>query len=195
LNRENRLRCKCLEKIYNLGGETSHLPAIDRQATHNAIFAKQRNGKKRPIAEPSCDGPNSRAPNFPFFQQVNDLDWRLRGSCTSSGTVTQTYRIGAKHLDEFVLHAVAGAQVKFLCCVVVFIDRPGIGSAQLHSMRDNARQHRFEVQIRAHCPSNLVQRTKLIQSPAKFPRPNLYFLFQVGVRFLQLRSHAVELVR
>src|SRR5438309_87048 len=85
------------------------------------------------------------------------------------------------------------AQMKFFSRFVVFVDRPGIATAQLDRVRDNSREHRFEIQSRAYRPAHLVQSTKLIQSPLEFPRADLHFLFEVGVGLLELRSHAIEL--
>ena len=49
-------------------------------------------------------------------------------------------------VDEFFLHVIGGAQVKLFGLLVVFINRPAVGAAQLNRVGDDSRQHGFEIE-------------------------------------------------
>ena len=41
---------------------------------------------------------------------------------------------------------IGGAQVKLLGRLIVLVDRPAVGAAQLHGVGNDARQHGFEIE-------------------------------------------------
>src|SRR5713226_9552440 len=75
LNRQDRLGREGLKKVHNLRRETSYLAAINRQAAHNAILTKERNGKKRPIAELSKNGSGACRAVFLVVENISNLGW------------------------------------------------------------------------------------------------------------------------
>ena len=78
-----------------------------------------------------------------------DLNWFTVVSRPPDRALSQPDRVGAKRVNEFFFHLVAAPKMKLFRAFVVFVDRPAVGAAKLHSVGNNSRQHGFEVQSRA----------------------------------------------
>ena len=55
-----------------------------------------------------------------------------------------------ERVDQLLIHAVSGTQVKFALPIVEHVDRAGLGAGQLHRLGDDGGEHDFEIERRVH---------------------------------------------
>ena len=66
-----------------------------------------------------------------------------------------------EYVDQLLIHAVSGAQVKFALRLVVHVDRAGVGAGERHCLCDNGREHGLKIQRRIHSLRYFAERAKL----------------------------------
>ena len=73
-----------------------------------------------------------------------------------------------QRVDQFLIHAVGGAQMKFALHIVEDVDRAGLGVGELHRLGDDGREHGLEIERRVHRLRDFAERTQLLDRVAKF---------------------------
>ena len=81
---------------------------------------------------------------------------------------------------------IGGAQEKLFRLLVVFVNRPAIGAAQLDRMGNDARQHGFEIERRADRLTDFAEGFELAHGASQFVGSLIQF-FKQAARF-QSRS-------
>ena len=72
-----------------------------------------------------------------------------------------------QRVDQFLIHAVSGAQMKFALLLVEDVDRAGVGTGELHRLGDDGGEHGFEIERRVHRLRYLAERAKFLDRAAK----------------------------
>ena len=76
---------------------------------------------------------------------------------------------------------IGGAQQELFRRLVVFVNRPAIGAAQLHRVGHDAGQHGFQIQSRAHRLTDFAERFQLSHRADQFVGSLMQFLKQPHV--------------
>ena len=76
---------------------------------------------------------------------------------------------------------IGGAQEKFFRLLVVFVNRPAVGAAQLDRVGNDSRQHGFEVESRADRLTDFAERFELAHRARQFVGSLIQFLEQPDV--------------
>ena len=70
-----------------------------------------------------------------------------------------------QRVNQLLIHAVGGAQMKFALQLIEDIDRAGLGAGELHRLGDDGGEHGFEIECRVHRLRHFAER-------AQFTRPS-----------------------
>ena len=100
----------------------------------------------------------------------------------------------AHRRDQFLAHAVGGAQPEFLRQLIEHVDGAGFGVGELDGLGDDGRKHLLEVERRVDRLRDLAERAQLADRLRQLAGALLDLVLQVGVGFLQPRAHVVELI-
>ena len=73
-----------------------------------------------------------------------------------------------ERVDQLLIHAVSGAQMKLALPIVEDVDRAGLGAGELHRLGDDGGKHGFEIERRVHRLRYLAERAKFLDRAAKF---------------------------
>ena len=73
-----------------------------------------------------------------------------------------------ERVNQLLIHAVGGAQMKFALPIVEHIDRAGLGAGELHRLGDDGGEHGFEIERRVHRLRHFAERAQLADRAAKF---------------------------
>ena len=84
-------------------------------------------------------------------------------------------------VDEFFFHMIGGAEVKLFRGLVIFVNRPAVGAAQLDRMGDDSRQHRFEVERGADYLADFAEGFELAYRTGQFVGSLIQFFEQPDV--------------
>ena len=76
---------------------------------------------------------------------------------------------------------IGGAQQKLFGGLVVFVNRPAVGAAQLHRMGDDSRQHGFEIESGADCLADFAEGFELAYRACQFVGSLIQFFEQPHV--------------
>ena len=76
---------------------------------------------------------------------------------------------------------IGGAQEKLFRGLVVFVNRPAVGAAQLHRVGNDSRQHGFEVQSRAYHLPDFAEGFELAHRARQFVGSGIQFFKQPHV--------------
>jgi hypothetical protein len=96
--------------------------------------------------------------------------------------------------DHGVGHAMGGANLKLATTFIQCVDRAGIGAGKLNRFGHDGGKDRFQIERRVDCLAHLAKRTELLDRTRQFSGSDLNLPFKIGVRFLQLTGHVVELI-
>ena len=72
-----------------------------------------------------------------------------------------------QRVNQLLIHAVGGAQMKFALQIVEDIDRAGLGAGELHRLGDDGGEHGLEIERRVHRLGHLAERAQLVDRAAK----------------------------
>ena len=72
-----------------------------------------------------------------------------------------------ERVDQLLLHAIGGAQMKFALQVVEHVDCARLGAGQLHCFGDDGREDGFQIERRVHRLRDLAERTQFADRAAK----------------------------
>ena len=72
-----------------------------------------------------------------------------------------------QRVDQLLIHAVGGAQMKFALQIVEDVDRAGFGAGELHRFGDDGGEHGFEIERRVHRLGHFAERAQLTDRAAK----------------------------
>ena len=70
-------------------------------------------------------------------------------------------------VNQLLIHAVGGAQMKFALAIVKDVDRAGLGAGELHCLGDDSGEYGFKVERRVHCLGHFTERAQLADRAAK----------------------------
>ena len=73
-----------------------------------------------------------------------------------------------QRVNQLLIHAVGGAQMKFALQIVEDIDRAGLGAGELHRLGDDGGEHGLEIERRVHRLRHFAERAQLPDRAAKF---------------------------
>ena len=73
-----------------------------------------------------------------------------------------------QRVDQLLIHAVGGAQMKFALPIIEDVDRASLGAGQLHRLGDDGGEHGFEIERRVHRLRHFSERAQLADGAAKF---------------------------
>ena len=73
----------------------------------------------------------------------------------------------SQRVNQLLIHAVRGAQMKFASLIVEHIDRPSFGAGELHRLGDDGGEHRFEVERRVHRLRHFAERAQFFNGLGK----------------------------
>ena len=100
--------------------------------------------------------------------QVGDLDrLALREACAMFGSSRPICAL-RERVNQLLIHAVGGAQMKFALPIVEDIDRAGLGAGKLHRLGDDGGEHGLKIERRVHRLGHFAERAQLIDRAAKF---------------------------
>ena len=72
-----------------------------------------------------------------------------------------------QRVNQLLIHAVGGAQMKFALQIVEDVDRAGLGAGELHRLGDDGGEHRLEIERRVHRLRHFAERAQLADRAAK----------------------------
>ena len=100
---------------------------------------------------------------------------------STGGPLSETERGCLIRFDQLFFHLIAGAKMKLLRGLIVFVDDAAIGSGKLNRPGYDSVQHRLEIKSGADCLTNFSQRFQFSNRPRKLLGPRLEFLEQAHV--------------
>ena len=165
LDRHRRLRRKSLDQIDGVRREGSRRFATDHQQADDVFSTDERGHQPRAVTGTQCDLVQVRGR---LLLQVGDLD--QLAPC-------QDYRdvrfvdadIGMRErVNQLLIHAVGGAQMKLALLIVEDIDRSRLGAGELHCFGDDGGEHGFEIERRVHRLRHFAECAQLLDRAAKF---------------------------
>ena len=96
--------------------------------------------------------------------------------------------------DHVVVHAVGGAQLEFAARLVELVDGAGLGARELRRLRHDRVEHGLQIERRVDRLADLAERAQLGDRLGELAGAVLDLALEVGVGFLELAGHVVELV-
>ena len=72
-----------------------------------------------------------------------------------------------QRVNQLLIHAVGGAQMKFALQIVEDVDRAGLGAGELHRLGDDGGEHGLEIERRVHRLRHFAERAQLPDRAAK----------------------------
>ena len=116
-----------------------------------------------------------------LFEDIGDLDRFTARRRPAHHSVSQPRWIGAQRVDEFLFHMIGGAQEKLFRGLVVFVNRPAVGAAQLDRVGNDSRQHGFEIESGADRLTDFAERFELAYRACQFVGSLIQFFEQPHV--------------
>ena len=103
-----------------------------------------------------------------FLSQVGDLDRLALREGLRDVRLVEADVLLRQRVDQLLIHAVGGAQMKFALPIVEDVDRAGLGAGELHRLGDDGGEHGFEIERRVHRLRHFAERAQLLDRAAKF---------------------------
>ena len=72
-----------------------------------------------------------------------------------------------QRVNQLLIHAIGGAQMKLALQIVEDIDRASLGAGELHRLGDDGGEHGLEIERRVHCLRHFAERAQLADRAAK----------------------------
>ena len=72
-----------------------------------------------------------------------------------------------QRVDQLLIHAISGAQMKFALKIVEDVDRTGFGARELHRFGDDGGEHGLKIERRVHRLGHFAERAQLADRAAK----------------------------
>ena len=180
LEREGRLGGEGLEQLDNLRRELPGRPPIDDEPADDVVLAQHRHRQQGPIAR-AQQRVAQTAPVDALLRDVRDLDRLAVLGHPPCRALTLADGRRPEQLHELVVEILRGQKVEFFPRLVELVDRARVGAGELVRAGDDRRQHRLEVERRAHRAADLAERLQLLHRPAQRARPLLQLLEQADV--------------
>src|SRR5262245_6725478 len=180
LDRQYRLGREGLQKVDHFGAKLPGRFSPYHQPADDPLFAQQRHGQAGAEAEALQHLAHARRVSA-LFENIGDLHWFTARCRSTYHSISQTRWIGTKRVDEFLFHMIRRPKQELFRLLVVFVNRPPVGAAQLDRMGNDSRQHGFEVERGAYRLTNFAQCSQLTYRLHQLPRPCFEFLEQPHV--------------
>ena len=100
--------------------------------------------------------------------QVGDLDRLALREGLRDVRLVEADVLLRQRVNQLLIHAVGGAQMKFALPIVEDVDRAGLGAGELHRLGDDGREHGLEIERRVHRLRHFAERAQLPDRAAKF---------------------------
>ena len=99
--------------------------------------------------------------------QVGDLDRLALREGLSDVRLVKADALTSQRVNQLLIHAVGGAQMKFALQIVEDVDRSGLGAGELHRLGDDGGEHGLEIERRVHRLRYFAERAQLPDRAAK----------------------------
>src|SRR5215831_18119955 len=149
LDRQYRLCRKVFQKLDHFGAKLPGRFSPHHQSADDPLFTQQRHGQARAEAVALEHLAHARRVST-LFKDIRHLDRLAADRCPPHYSITEPRRVGAQRIDEFLFHAIRGAEEKLFRGLVIFVNRSAVGTAQLDRVGDNSCQHGFKVERGAY---------------------------------------------
>ena len=103
-----------------------------------------------------------------FLLQVGDLDRLALREGLRDVRLVEADVLTSQRVNQLLIHAVGGAQMKFALQLIEDVDRAGLGARELHRFGDDGGEHGFEIERRVHRLGHFAERAQLVDRAAKF---------------------------
>ena len=103
------------------------------------------------IAEPRQDGAHPSGSEFVLLAEVGNLVGHSCFGCSTGGPLSETERGCLIGVDQLLFHLIAGAKVKLLRRLIVFVDDSAISSGELNRPANDGAEHSLEIKSGADC--------------------------------------------
>src|SRR5262245_51855432 len=108
LNRQYRLRRKGLQKLDHFRTKLSRGFSAHHQPADDVVFAQQRHGQAGAEAVALKNMAHAQRVSA-LFEDIRDLNGFTARCRSTHHSISQTWRIGTKGIDEFLLHMISRA--------------------------------------------------------------------------------------
>jgi hypothetical protein len=157
LDRQNRLRGKCLEKLDRALCKFARLFTPYHQGTDNLLGAAQRHVEQRTKA----GADNNIEGNCRIILDVRDLNWHAALDCLADASLAKANMAAPQLGDDGFVEPIRGAQLEFLLGVIKHIDGTGFGAGELGGLGDDGGEHGFQIDARIDRLRHLAKRAQL----------------------------------
>ena len=126
--------------------------------------------------------------------EIRDLDGvPLRDALADHG-VAHAHGQTADRAHQIVVHAVGGGDPEVARLFLGDVDGAAAGIGERAGVRQDARKHGLELERGIDRPADLAERLELADRARQLLGPLLDLAFEVGVGFLELPGHEIELL-
>ena len=102
-----------------------------------------------------------------FLPQVGDLDRLALRESRCDVRLVEADVLLRERVNQLLIHAVGGAQMKFALQIVEDVDRAGLGAGQLHRLGDDGGEHGLQIERRVHRLGHFAERAQFLDRAAK----------------------------
>ena len=158
------MRRESLDEVHRVSVEVAGCFATHYQQADDIFPTKERRHQSRAIPGAQDDFVDRVGRLLP---QVGDLDRLALRKRSANVRLVKADVAVRQRVDQFLIHAVGGAQVKFALHVVEDVDRAGFGAGELHRLGDDGREHSLKIECRVHGLGDFAKRAQLPDRAAK----------------------------
>src|SRR4029453_18178169 len=168
------------QKLYDFGTKLAGGFSPYYQSADDPLFAQQGNGQAGTETEALQHLAHARRVSA-LFEDIGDLHWFTARCRSTYHSISQTRWIGTKRVDEFRFHMIRRPKQELFRLLVVFVNRPTVGAAQLDRVGNDSRQHGFEVKCGANRLTDFTERLELAHRARQFVGSLIQFFKQPDV--------------
>src|SRR3989441_11475921 len=159
---QGRLGGERPQELDHLGRELAGDLSVHHEAADDAVLAEERHGQQGTIPE-ADERVTQPALIRTFLQDIGDLGWLAGlGHLPRDALAFADGRL-TEEVHELPLEVLSRPQVELLRLLVVLVDRARVSAGELVGARHYRRQHRLEVQRRAHGAPHLAECLQLLE--------------------------------
>ena len=159
------MRRKSLDQVDGVLREGARRAAADHQQADDILSAQQRRYQQR--AETGAQGDLVDMAEEASSLQVGDLDRLALREGLSDVRLIKADVLLRQRVNQLLIHAVGGAQMKFALHIVEDIDRASLGAGELHRLGDDGGEHGLEIERRVHRLRHFAERAQFADRAAK----------------------------
>ena len=165
LDRHRRLRRKSLDQVDGILREGARRSAADHQQADDIFPAQQR--RHQPRAVTGAQGDLVEVERASSLKSATWIGSRLREGLRDVRIVKADVPL-RERVNQLLIHAVSGAQMKFALRIVEDVDRAGLGAGELHRLGDDGGEHGLEIERRVHRLRHFAERAQFLDRAAEF---------------------------